>query len=96
MGTKGSSLTARTSRLPIRDLGRDERHEYLLDRRYVVKPLPTHAAESAIENGIGSLPVPLGVATNFVVDDVECLVTMATEERVARGQAVSRQRRIPR
>lgn len=34
-----------------------------------------------IENAIGAFPVPLGVATNFVVNGAPRLVAMATEER---------------
>ena len=34
-----------------------------------------------IENGVCSFPVPLGIATNFIIDGRETLVAMATEER---------------
>ena len=37
-------------------------------------------AEHLIENVIGYFPIPLGVATNFVIDGKEILVPMAVEE----------------
>lgn len=39
------------------------------------------AFDAMIENAIGAFPVPLGIATNFVVNGVPRLVAMATEER---------------
>lgn len=44
------------------------------------KGLPLHVADKMVENTLGVLGVPLGVATNFVIDGVEVLVPMATEE----------------
>ncbi|MGY0692418.1 hydroxymethylglutaryl-CoA reductase, degradative [Virgibacillus sp. FSP13] len=40
----------------------------------------TKHADRMIENVIGYLPVPLGVAVNFKVDGKDCFVPMATEE----------------
>ena len=37
-------------------------------------------ADSFIENAVGSFPLPLGIATNFVVDGKDVLVPMAVEE----------------
>jgi hydroxymethylglutaryl-CoA reductase len=37
-------------------------------------------AESFIENVIGWFQVPMGIATNFVIDDVERIIPMAVEE----------------
>lgn len=42
--------------------------------------LPLATADSMIENVIGTMNVPLGVATNLVIDGEEVLVPMATEE----------------
>ncbi|MEU5702175.1 hydroxymethylglutaryl-CoA reductase, degradative [Streptomyces aurantiacus] len=42
--------------------------------------LTTKVADQMIENVVGILGVPLGIATNFVVNDVDVLVPMATEE----------------
>ncbi|MEM3342481.1 MAG: hydroxymethylglutaryl-CoA reductase, degradative, partial [Thermoplasmata archaeon] len=38
------------------------------------------AGPKMVENYIGIMPVPLGVATNFLIDNMERLVPMATEE----------------
>lgn len=37
-------------------------------------------ADKMVENVIGMIQVPLGIATNFVIDDREVLIPMATEE----------------
>ena len=44
------------------------------------KGLGLQLADHMVENVVGVLGVPLGVATNFVVNGVEVLVPMATEE----------------
>lgn len=41
---------------------------------------PMEVAENLIENVIGVFPLPLGVATNFVIDGVERVIPMAVEE----------------
>lgn len=42
--------------------------------------LDAATADAMIENVIGTLNVPLGIATNLIVDGQEVLVPMATEE----------------
>jgi hydroxymethylglutaryl-CoA reductase len=42
--------------------------------------LPGELAERLVENVIGTMNVPIGVATNLIVDGEELLVPMATEE----------------
>ena len=42
--------------------------------------LPGELAERLIENVIGTMNVPVGVATNLIIDGEELLVPMATEE----------------
>src|SRR5699024_11774009 len=42
--------------------------------------LDAATADRMIENTIGTMNVPLGVATNLIVDGRETLVPMATEE----------------
>ncbi|MDZ7809946.1 MAG: hypothetical protein U5L11_07030 [Arhodomonas sp.] len=41
---------------------------------------PAEVADSMIENVIGTFDVPLGIATNLIIDGEEVLVPMATEE----------------
>jgi hydroxymethylglutaryl-CoA reductase len=43
-------------------------------------PLSLDVAEHLIENVVGYFPVPLGVATNFIIDGRELLIPMAVEE----------------
>lgn len=42
--------------------------------------LPLHVADGMIENVIGRLEVPLGVATNFTINGTDRLIPMAVEE----------------
>ncbi len=42
--------------------------------------LPAETADRMIENVIGSLSIPVGVATNMVIDGKDVLIPMATEE----------------
>lgn len=42
--------------------------------------LDLERANHMVENVVGMVAVPLGVATNFIVDGDDCLVPMATEE----------------
>ena len=37
-------------------------------------------ADRLVENVVGNMSIPVGVATNMIVDGVERLVPMATEE----------------
>merc|ERR1719424_1501505 len=37
-------------------------------------------ADRLVENDVGTMSIPVGVATNMIVDGVERLVPMATEE----------------
>ncbi len=42
--------------------------------------LPADLADRLIENAVGTMNIPLGVATNLRIDGRDCLVPMATEE----------------
>ena len=44
------------------------------------KPLPFRVVDSMAENVVGMLSIPLGIATNFVINGKERLVPMAIEE----------------
>lgn len=89
-------MAKRTSRIPgLHRLSPDERVERLgaacgLDEEEVVLlraalsaadlAHPAAAFDRMVENCVGSIGIPLGIATNFVVDGVDRLVPMAIEE----------------
>jgi len=43
-------------------------------------PLPLDLADKMIENVIGTVPLPLGIATNFLINGKDYLIPMAIEE----------------
>jgi hydroxymethylglutaryl-CoA reductase len=45
-----------------------------------LKPLSFEDADRMVENAIGVMSIPMGIATNFVINGSEHLVPMATEE----------------
>lgn len=84
-------MTERTSRLSgFATLSRQERlavlNDWLADDTggsgdvQEIGTLPGELVERMVENAIGTMPVPLGVATNMIVDDRDVVVPMATEE----------------
>jgi len=42
--------------------------------------LPLDLADRMIENVIGAIPIPLGIAANFLINECDRLIPMATEE----------------
>ena len=42
--------------------------------------LPLDLADRMIENVIGAMPIPLGIAVNFLINDRDYLIPMAIEE----------------
>jgi hydroxymethylglutaryl-CoA reductase len=44
------------------------------------KPIDFELADHLVENVVGIMSIPVGVATNVIVDGTERLVAMATEE----------------
>lgn len=81
----------RTSRIPgFRDLSVEERRAVVAETVEVTpqslavldpeQGLGVDLADRLIENVVGVLGVPVGIATNFVVNGRELLVPMATEE----------------
>ena len=84
-------MTKRTSRLSgFATLSRQDRLTSLkdwlseegggLEALQQTGPLPGDLVERMVENAIGVMPVPLGIATNMTVDDEDVLIPMATEE----------------
>lgn len=74
----------------LRDHGVEDRRELISDAAGLERGsldafgfesgLTTAQADAMIENTIGAISVPVGVATNFVVDGLDRLIPMATEE----------------
>ena len=62
--------------------------------------LDLELADHLVENVVGSMNIPLGIATNMKIDGEDLLIPMATEEvlrrcrRLQRGPAVLRRRRL--
>lgn len=77
----------KTSRIPgFSHLGYERRREVLSGfvsdngLAHLTQPLPMELVERLIENAVGVFGMPLGLATNFIVDAREILVPMAIEE----------------
>lgn len=84
-------MTTKTSRIPgLHKLSPRERLEKVVEAAGLSPDVVAHlgntgnldaaTADSMIENVIGTLNVPLGVATNMLIDGKDVLVPMATEE----------------
>ena len=67
----------------------DERLSFLASKSNISKneistavnqPLPFDKVDRIVENAIGNYSLPLGIATNFVINEKEYLVPMAIEE----------------
>lgn len=61
-------------------LGYLEARSGLRDVESMLQPLRFEDADRMVENAIGSMSIPMGIATNFVVNGKELLVPMAIEE----------------
>ncbi len=68
------------------EMGRDERLDYvkkftgISDIEAMLRPLAFEDADRMVENAIGIMSVPIGIATNFVINGKECMIPMAIEE----------------
>ena len=68
------------------EMSRNERLDYvkkiagISDIGAMLRPLAFEDANRMVENAVGFMSVPLGIATNFVINDRECLIPMAIEE----------------
>jgi hydroxymethylglutaryl-CoA reductase len=68
------------------EMSRDERLAHIkagagvADIEAMLRPLAFEDADRMVENAIGIMSVPMGIATNFVINGRECLVPMAIEE----------------
>ena len=72
--------------MKFHEMSRDERLEYLkkaagtADIEAMLRPLAFEVADRMVENAIGVMSIPIGIATNFVINGKECLIPMAIEE----------------
>ena len=71
----------------LREMSREERLDYIRkatrisdDIEEMLRPLRFEDANRMIENAIGIMSIPMGIATNFVINAREYLIPMAIEE----------------
>ncbi len=70
------------------EMNRDERLDYIRkmaglttdDIEAMLRPLPFENSNRMVENAIGAMSIPMGIATNFMINGKEILVPMAIEE----------------
>jgi hydroxymethylglutaryl-CoA reductase len=70
------------------EMSREERLDYLRkaaagisdDIEAMLRPLPFEDANRMVENAIGIMSIPMGIATNFVINGREHVIPMAIEE----------------
>ena len=68
------------------EMSRQERLDHLkevtgvTDIESMLQPIPFESANRMVENAIGSITMPMGIATNFVINGRELLIPMAIEE----------------
>jgi hydroxymethylglutaryl-CoA reductase len=69
------------------EMSREERLDYIRkttpisdDIEAMLRPLSFEDANRMIENAIGIMSIPMGIATNFVINGRECVIPMAIEE----------------
>jgi hydroxymethylglutaryl-CoA reductase len=80
-------MTIMTAVKKFYKMSREERLDYIRkttrisdDVEVMLRPLPYEDANRMIENAIGIMSIPMGIATNFVINDRECVIPMAIEE----------------
>jgi hydroxymethylglutaryl-CoA reductase len=71
----------------LHEMNREERLDYIRkatrisdDIEVMLRPLPFEDANRMIENAIGIMSIPMGIATNFVINGREYVIPMAIEE----------------
>lgn len=81
-------MTVMAAEKKLYKMSREERLDYIRKVTRItdggieamLRPLPFEDANRMIENAIGIMSIPMGVATNFVINGRECVVPMAIEE----------------
>src|SRR5688572_20627256 len=69
------------------EMSREERLDYIRkatgtsgDIEAMLRPLSFEDANRMVENAIGIMSIPMGIATNFIINGRECVIPMAIEE----------------
>lgn len=81
-------MTVMAAEKKLYEMSREERLDYIRKVTQItdggieamLRPLPFEDANRMIENAIGIMSIPMGIATNFVINGRECVVPMAIEE----------------
>jgi hydroxymethylglutaryl-CoA reductase len=80
-------MTSMASEKKIYEMNREDRLDYIRkttrlseDIDAMLRPLTFEDADRMIENAIGIMSIPMGIATNFVINEREYVIPMATEE----------------
>lgn len=81
-------MTVMAAEKKLYEMSREERLDYIRKVTRItdggieamLRPLPFEDANRMIENAIGIMSIPMGIATNFVINGRECVVLMAIEE----------------
>jgi hydroxymethylglutaryl-CoA reductase len=80
-------MTVMAEKKKFYEMSREERLDYVRkaarlsdDIEAMLRPLPFEDANRMIENAIGIMSIPMGIATNFVINDREYVIPMAIEE----------------
>ena len=80
-------MTVMAAEKKLYEMSREERLDYIRkatritdDIEAMLRPLPFEDANRMIENAIGIMSIPMGIATNFVINGRECVIPMAIEE----------------
>src|SRR5919108_2052221 len=80
-------MTVMAEKKRFYEMSREERLDYVrkaagisYDIEAMLRPLPFEDANRMVENAIGIMSIPMGIATNFVINDREYVIPMAIEE----------------
>ena len=80
-------MTVMVEKKKFYEMSREERLDYVRkatgisnDIEAMLRPLTFEDANRMVENAIGIMSIPMGIATNFVINNREYVVPMAIEE----------------
>ena len=80
-------MTLMAEKKKFYEMSREERLDYIRkatrisdDIEAMLRPLSFEDANRMVENAIGIMSIPMGIATNFVINGREYVIPMAIEE----------------